>query len=264
MRSSYTTTPMSDLVAPAPGDSHPASGLTRGVMRLVMLESDKIAAQYGLPPCDDVDEGRYLRALAPYLRAIKAAWSESNQKPLGEELGKIRGGIREFSKWKRPPTELELSEIVYAAIGQERPVVVTGADAEARQVVSAPSPRMIESATSGKRAPSWLPEFAEAVGDNELAQKTFLIPLLNMSDEWKVRSAIAAIAKGRDTARKGTSMERMVSDAQRKRQGERTGYIDDCLRSVRQIVANKRREISESEQESAPSGTNPAIEKAEE
>jgi len=237
MKSYYTTTSLEELQRQDPEDNHPSSGLTRGIMRLVLLEVDKVATIAGLPECDDVDEARYLRALAPYLRAVKDAWSEDNQKPLGSELGNIRAGIREFARWRRTPTEDEVSEIVYRALGRERPAVVSGGDAAARRVVSAPSaPALPAVPHSEKSAPRWLPEFAHAVGENELAQRTFIVPLLNMSDEGQIRRAITAIADGRQKAKEGTGAERIVQQAQRQRKQERRGYIDNCLKSVRQIL----------------------------
>lgn len=237
MKSYYTTTSLEELQRTVPGDDSPCVGLIRGIMRLVLLEVDKVATIAGLPECDDVDEKRYLRALAPYLRAVKDAWSEENQKPLGSELGNIRAGIREFARWKRTPTEEEVSEIVYRALGRERPHATTGADAQARRLVSVPQAAALPPVPQGqKEAPSWLPEFAHAVGDNELAQRTFIVPLLNMADDGAARRAICSIAEGRDKAKQGSGEDRLVLQAQRQRKQERRGYIDNCLRSVRQIL----------------------------
>ena len=223
------------LMLPQAGDSHPSSGLSRGILRIVLLEIDKIAQIYDLPLCDDVDEDRYFRAIAPYLRAVKAAWREDNQRPLGAEFGKIRAGIRDLGRWRRMPSEEEVAEIVFAALGMNE----TGAEAEARRVIAAPRlPQLPSVPANKKQLPPWLLEFASAVGDNELAQKTFIVPLLNMSDE-AARRAIGKTAEGRDKARDsahGTSAERMAQAGKRLRQQERRTFVDDCLRSVRGIV----------------------------
>lgn len=226
---------LSELMKPAPGDSHPASGLGRGILRIVLLEIDKIAALYDLPLCDDVDESRYLRAIAPYLRAVKAAWREDNQKPLGAEFSRIRAGIRDLGRWRRMPSEEEVAQIVYDVMGLNE----TGAEAEARRVITSPRlPALPYVPTSDKAKPSWLAEFASAVGDNELAQKTFIVPLVNMSDE-AARGAIVKIAEGREKARAtahGSSAERMVEAGKRQRRVERREYVEDCLKSVSSIV----------------------------
>jgi hypothetical protein len=100
----------------------------------------------------------------------------------------------------------------------------TEADAKAQEVIdsrSALPPPPIDR----KEMPSWLGEFAEAVGDCEYAN-AFLIPLLNMSDE-KARSAIAAIAEGRRKAKAPKASTGQEARIARKK------YIDSCLSAVR-------------------------------
>lgn len=100
----------------------------------------------------------------------------------------------------------------------------TEADAKAQEVVdsrSALPPVPIDR----KESPVWLAEFAEAVGDCEYAN-AFLIPLLNMSDE-RARSAIAAIAQGRQRAKEPRAPSGQDARLARK------AYVDACLKAVK-------------------------------
>lgn len=228
MKSEYLQTTLAEHQKPQPQDSHPAAAHCRGVVFLVFLEVQRIAEACGLPDVDDVDEKAYLRALTPYLRAVKKAYSEQSPRPLGEELGKIRASVREFGRWRRKPTEKELTEIVCRAMGIESPQAITGADEAARRIVTTPK-ALPPVPLDAREAPAWLPEFAEAVGGNELAIKPFLLPLLNMSDD-AARKAIAAIKRGRDRAR--MNPERMIEQARHQRRTERTDFVTRCVRDV--------------------------------
>ena len=223
----------SELSKPRPGDTHPASGFSRGVLHLVMLEMDRLAETFELPPLDDLDEERVMHALAPYLRAVRSAFCEQNQAPLGPELRKIRSGIREFARWRRLPTQEEISEIVYGALGQEKPAIVTGGEAQARSVVSAPPRALLEpTPQSSSSRPTWLEEFAEVVGDNELLAKTAIRPLLNMSDG-AARRAILMMRAGKESKRAGDSEHLQQQRASTERRQARTDYVGSLLAEVK-------------------------------
>lgn len=232
-----------DLVKQRPGDTHPASGLSRGVLHLVMLEMDRLAETFELPPCDDIDEERVMLALAPYLRAVKNAFSEQNQTPLGDELKKIRCGIREYARYRRLPTGEEISEIVYRALGQEKPVLVPGGEAQARRVVSAPPRALLEPRQGQNASPSWLGEFAEVVGDNDLLAKTAIRPLLNMSEP-AARRAILMMRTGKEKKLAGDSenLERQRASTQRRK--GRTDFVSGLLAEVK-AINRARAEVAE-------------------
>lgn len=235
-KSAYLTRTLAEHKQQQQGDSHPAVAHCRGVVYLVLSEVAKVAEACGLPEVDAVDEDAYIRALAPYLRSVKAHYSQSNQQPLGSELGMIRAKIREFNRWRRKPSEREMTQIVCDVMGLEIQVI-TGGDEQSRQVVS---PERMIAPKKRQDRPDWLPELAAAVGDNELAIKTFLPCLLNIQDDREARKAIAAIAEGRRRHKAG--MNRAELEARQQARKDRRRFVDDCAREVL-LMARRSKEV---------------------
>jgi hypothetical protein len=223
---------ISDLLKPQPGDIHPSSGLCRVIEHLVFLEINKLAALYSLPLLDDVDEERYLRSLAPFLRAVKSGWTPQNPRPLADELRKVRAGIREFERWRRKPTEEELLEVVCGALGQDKPVPVTGGEVQARALVTAPPRNLLPQAPARAERPVWLEEFAAVVEGNELLAKTAIRPLLNMSDD-AARRAILMMKAGKESKRAGDSEILQQQRASTERRKARTDFVGSLLAEVK-------------------------------
>jgi len=219
-----------DLFRPMPGDTHLASGVCRVITHLVIHEINRVAEAANLPLVDDVDEERYLPAIAPLLTRAKRDWRQDNPRPCGDELKAVRAAIREFDRWRRKPTAEELSETVYKALGIEKPVPVSGGDAEARKVVTAP-PAFKEEQPRPER-PSWLVEFAEVVGDNELLAGVAIRPLLNMSDG-AARRAILMMRAGKEQKRSGDSEHLQQQRASTERRKARTDYVGSLLAEVK-------------------------------
>ena len=238
-RSYYATTPREVLLAPQEGDASPASGFARLVMRVVIAEVDKICAQFDLPECDELDEERYERAMGGYLAMAARQWSPQTPTPCGAELRAIRSGIREFERWRRKPNEEELQAIVDKACGITRQSI-TGADEAARRVVSQPQVLGLPPVPDDLRGmPAWLPNLVAAVGDNELAISTFMVPLLNMT-EGEARKAIARIAEGVRAAK-----ERKEGAAQKARAQGRTArqsYVKRCQQEAIRLARAARHE----------------------
>ena len=239
---------------PLPGDAHPSSGACRVVTHLIFHEINRVAETAQLPALDETDERRYLPAIKPLVEAVKARWSSQNPLPCRDEVEQVRASIREFDRWRRKPTGLELRDIIRDALGllaltemltgaQEAERTVLGAPQEFRQRQeesrqSQPEPPAQDEAPKLRQddLPEWLPAFARAVGHNELKQKTFLIPLLQIKDKEAIYRAIAAIEQGNTVDRNKRQAERLVEQAQRQRKKERTSYVGSCLTSIRQIL----------------------------
>ena len=235
-RSYYLTTSREELMKPQQGDYHPMSGYGRVVLRLVLLEVDRLCDQFQLEVCDDVDAERYERALVGFYVLAHRQWSPQSPSPCGEQLRQIRSGIREFERWRRKPTEEELRQIVDKACGIERQEV-SGADAAARRVVSAPRLPELPPAPRGDTLPSWLPSLVDAVGDNDLALQTFMMPLLNMSENGAYR-AIENIRKGVESGKE--RRERMVEEARRVRRSERQSFVGRCHAEAKRLLRERR------------------------
>jgi hypothetical protein len=233
MQDRIAVSSIEDLFRPLPGDAHPASGVCRVIAHLVIHEINRVAEGAGLPLVDDVDEDRYIPAIAPLLARAKRDWRQDNPRPCADELKSVRASIREFDRWKRKPTAQELSEAVYKALGIERPVSVAGGDAEARRVINAPK-SLPASPDAEKTAPSWLSDFAEVVGDNELLSQATIRPLLNMS-EGAARRAILMMKAGKESKRDGDSEVLQQQRQSTNRRNARKDYVDSLLAQVKSM-----------------------------
>jgi hypothetical protein len=220
------------LLAPRPSDAHPSSGLGRVVVHLVLFEIGKLAEQFSLEPLDDVDEERYTRAIAPLLRAMRDEFGPGNLRPRESELRRVRSGIRELERWRRKPTEAELREVVDKVMGIER-VVVTGADAQARRVVSAGSEHRALPAFEDHDDLSWVRDFPRS-GSLE-RDTTLLRAIKNVDDPASRRNACIAVAAGYQRAKSGYKASILTSLKQIP-EGKRLSYY---LRASRKLRARR-------------------------
>jgi hypothetical protein len=139
------TAPAQSITAPAQsieemlrlqeGDSHPSTPVCRVAMYFICQEVEKLIDQFFGAPLDDLDDLAIAEAIEPLLSAMKRDYNPAlNIRPRGEELRKIRLGIREYGAKKRRPTAEEIARIVDEAMGIDRTI-----PANVRKIVKAPS-----------------------------------------------------------------------------------------------------------------------------
>ena len=189
---------------------------------------------------DDADEAAWARAMRPVAQAI--ATEKVRVASIDPDTGRavttgaawsVRFALRNL---ECRPTWAQVEQILEQHLGVERQRAMTGEEAAARRLVTAPDPLALPAPPPREDVPSWLSRFPVLDGDGPFA-RTMMVCLSHMDDRTAHRTLDRIESESREArrAREDKRVERerkQAAAAARQTGGDRVG---DLLRQVRRM-----------------------------